>query len=90
MVYSNHSKIVNERFKYMLDNNGLIPAHLKTKKFAQRVLPKKWANGPNMTTPSLPEDIIHYSQPRILTVREWARFQTFPDWYQFAGKRTTG
>ena len=74
----------------MISNNGKIPKNMKTKKFAQRVLPKKWANGPNMTTTSLPDDIVHYFQPRILTVREWARFQTFPDWYQFAGKRTTG
>jgi DNA (cytosine-5)-methyltransferase 1 len=33
---------------------------------------------------------VHYLQPRILTVREWARLQTFPDWYEFSGKRTTG
>ena len=46
--------------------------------------------GPSITVTSLPDDYVHYSQPRILTVREWARLQTFPDWYQFSGKRTTG
>jgi DNA (cytosine-5)-methyltransferase 1 len=38
----------------------------------------------------MPDDYVHYSQPRILTVREWARLQLFPDWYRFTGKRTTG
>ncbi|MAT09894.1 MAG: hypothetical protein CMM02_02705 [Rhodopirellula sp.] len=43
-----------------------------------------------MTVTSLPDDFVHYEQPRILTVREWARLQTFPDWYVFRGPRTTG
>jgi DNA (cytosine-5)-methyltransferase 1 len=38
----------------------------------------------------LPDDFVHFSQARALSVREWARIQTFPDWYRFAGKRTTG
>ena len=75
----------------MIENNGAIPDHLKTKKFAQRVLPAKWGNsGPTITACSLPDDFVHFNQPRSLTVREWARLQTFPDWYDFAGKRTTG
>ena len=89
--YSNHSERVQERFSYMIQNNGIIPDHLKTKKFAQRLLPSKWGNkGPTITACSLPDDFVHYKQARSLTVREWARLQTFPDWYQFAGKRTTG
>ena len=75
----------------MIDNNGEIPEEMKTKKFAQRVIPKKWGDGgPNITATSLPDDFVHYEQPRSLTVREWARLQMFPDWYKFAGKRTTG
>ncbi len=50
-----------------------------------------WNNGnPNITVTSMPDDYVHWAQPRSLTVREWARMQTFPDWYQFTGKRTTG
>lgn len=89
--YSKHSATVVERFRHMLENHGEIPEHLKTKKFAQRALTKVWGNsGPNITATSLPDDFVHYEQARTLTVREWARLQTFPDWYQFAGKRTTG
>ena len=89
--YANHSKEVIAKFQYMLKHNGEIPASMQTKKFAQRLLPQVWgAGGPNITATSLPDDYVHFSQPRVLTVREWARLQTFPDWYNFIGKRTTG
>jgi DNA (cytosine-5)-methyltransferase 1 len=45
---------------------------------------------PSHTLTTLPDDLIHYSEPRILTVREYARIQSFPDWYEFKGKYTTG
>ena len=48
----------------------------------------KNAKSPTITT--LPDDYIHYCEPRILTVREYARIQSFPDWYEFQGKYTTG
>jgi len=89
--YSNHAPRTQAKFQAMIDNNGQIPDEYKTKKFAQRLLPKKWGNkGPSITITSLADDYVHYSQARAPTVRECARMQTFPDWYRFAGKRTTG
>ena len=46
------------------------------------------AQAPTVT--SIPDEIVHYSEPRILTVRECARLQSFPDWFQFKGKYTSG
>ncbi|KQQ78999.1 DNA cytosine methyltransferase [Aureimonas sp. Leaf324] len=45
---------------------------------------------PAPTVTTLPDDILHYCEPRILTVRETARLQSFPDWFEFKGKFTTG
>lgn len=90
-VYSKHADKVVEKYAYMIANNGEISPLHKTKKFAIRVLPKTWGkSGPNITVASLPEDFVHFSQPRSLTVREMARIQTFPDWYLFVGPRMTG
>lgn len=43
---------------------------------------------PTVTT--LPDDMVHYLEPRVLTVREMARLQSFPDWFSFKGPYTTG
>lgn len=51
-----------------------------------------WLNGDKLapTITTLPDDFIHYKEPRIMTVREFARLQSFPDWFSFHGKYTTG
>jgi len=57
------------------------------KKMATRVLDPSL---PAPTITSMPDDLLHYDEPRTLTVRENARLQTFPDWFAFKGKYTTG
>ena len=89
--YSKHKPKVVKKFLHMIHTGGEIPEEMRTKKFSQRILKPHWGNQePNITATSLPDDYVHFAQPRILTVREWARLQLFPDWYRFVGKRTTG
>lgn len=45
---------------------------------------------PAPTISTLPDDFIHYSRPRSMTVREHARLQSFPDWFSFHGQYTSG
>lgn len=47
-------------------------------------------NLPAPTVTTLPDDFIHYSEARTMSVRELARLQSFPDWFSFEGPYTTG
>jgi DNA (cytosine-5)-methyltransferase 1 len=60
---------------------------LKTRKHTQKAL--GW-DEPAPTVVTLPDDYVHPSEPRTFTVREMARFQGFPDDFEFRGKVTTG
>jgi DNA (cytosine-5)-methyltransferase 1 len=60
---------------------------LGTKKHSQR--PLSWSS-PSPTVVSLPDDYVHPEVPRTMTVREMARFQSFPDSFEFRAKETTG
>jgi DNA (cytosine-5)-methyltransferase 1 len=48
------------------------------------------AKKPAPTITTIPDDFVHYNEPRVMTVRECARLQTFPDWFEFKGPYTTG
>jgi len=60
---------------------------LATRKHSQSAL--DW-HGPSRTVVTLPDDYVHPIHPRVLTVREFARVQGFPDDFVFFGKTTTG
>lgn len=93
-----HTDIVASRFAQIIDacqdegrlNTTLsneLRARFGIKKRALRVLDP---DRPSPTVTSMPDDLLHYNEPRILTVRENARLQSFPDWFVFRGKYTTG
>lgn len=93
-----HSGEIAARFREIIDlshaegrlNTTIsedIRAQYGLRKRALRVLDP---DRPAPTITSLPDDLLHYREPRILTVRENARLQSFPDWFSFKGKYTTG
>lgn len=92
--FANHTNKVQERFQYILDHQ--IPNRNLSKSLRKKLRVNKHTvillgstvPAPTMTT--LPDDFIHYKEARILTVREIARLQSFPDWFEFKGKYTTG
>ena len=69
------------------DNLVDVVMRLDTRKHTQRVVP---AHEPAPTVVTLPDDYVHPFEDRIMTVREMARFQSFPDWFEFCSKETTG
>jgi DNA (cytosine-5)-methyltransferase 1 len=88
--FVNHKKETAEKFQYIIQNhlsNNEIREKYGTKKTSTLLLKK---DKPCFTLTTLPDDFIHYSEPRILTVREYARIQSFPDWFEFKGRYTTG
>lgn len=93
-----HNAHIKQRFKQIIalcnaQGRSNVQLSLKMrerfgiKKMATRVLDR---NKPSPTITSMPDDLLHYDEPRTLTVRENARLQTFPDWFVFRGKYTTG
>lgn len=64
-----------------------VVTEVATLKHSQRAL---LPSGLAPTMMSLPDDHVHYAEPRTLTVREIARLQSFPDSFVFHGKVTTG
>lgn len=43
---------------------------------------------PSSTLTTAPEELIHYKHPRVVTLREMARLQSFPDDFEFLGRNT--
>jgi len=92
--FANHKKETVEKFQYFLDNgkaNKNISAEIKEKfNMKKRTVVPLCESSATPTLTTLPDDYIHYCEPRILTVREYARIQSFPDSYEFKAGYTTG
>jgi len=92
--FAKHYPKTLEKFKFILKNaekNKTISNELKALfNLKKRTLIPLAPNTPTATITTLPDDYLHYKEPRIFTVREYARIQSFTDWYEFKGKYTTG
>jgi DNA (cytosine-5)-methyltransferase 1 len=92
--FPNHNQGTLARFQVIqeLQSPGTrLDEHIRDQLQIRRWGPTLLApSNPSPTVTSLPDDLLHYSEPRILTVRELARIQSFPDRYRFKGKYSTG
>lgn len=92
--FPNHRDDIEKRFQRIIREfrPGIQLSDEERKKLnvnKHRIAPLA-ANEPCHTLTSLPDDLIHYREPRVPTVREYARIQSFPDWFEFRSKYTTG
>ena len=81
-----HSRRIRERFASIPAGSGWSDPSESGKRDCHKLDPGTQSR----TVTTLPEDFVHYSKDRIPTVRELARLQSFPDWFEFKGPRTTG
>lgn len=92
--FPKHRPQIQKRFKRFLllqrDNKNLCDKTKEKFNISKHTIIPLTGHLPAPTITTLPDDYIHYCEPRILTVRELARIQTFPDWFEFKGKYTTG
>lgn len=92
--FAKHNLDTLNKFEYILkyaEKNKTLSNDLKDKfKLKKRTIIPLSGVTPTPTITTLPDDYIHYCEPRIFTVREYARIQSFNDWYEFKGKYTTG
>ena len=92
--FAKHSKETIEKFEFILKhetpNKNVSNAFREKFNLKKRTIVPLCRQSPTPTLTTLPDDYVHYAEPRILTVREYARIQSFPDHYEFKGKYTTG
>jgi len=92
--FAKHAPQTVEKFEYILahsEKDRTLSDKIKELfNLKKRTIIPLSGNSPTPTITTLPDDYIHYCEPRIFTVREYARIQSFNDWYEFQGKYTTG
>jgi DNA (cytosine-5)-methyltransferase 1 len=93
--FANHRKTTSELFSKLLEeypekNKRIRNSERETWNIQKRGITILDGGKQSPTLTSHPDDYIHYVEPRILTVRECARIQSFPDWYEIKERYTTG
>ncbi len=91
---SNQNEDVIKRLGIILEEGNYEKAKVKLKKIGLDSEKRNYnvlkADAQSPTVMTAPDDYIHYSTARSITVREMARLQSFDDSFVFQGKRSTG